>query len=283
VLPGVGAFGACMQALRAAGLDPWCTTPWRPGRPFMGICVGMQMLFSCSSEEDPDDAGLGVIRSIRWITVAGRGRRCSGTSWICTSRRSDVRGPRASYDGVVNAAFRSGNVFATQFHPEKSGPAGLALLRNFVQSGAGLRRGAGMILYPAIDLRGGRCVRLYQGDYDRETTTATTRSARPGPSPRPARRGSTWSTSTLLAAARRPTATSSPRSARRSTCPCNRAAASARSPQPQALADAGVARVVIGTAALEQPGLVADRRPPERRGCGGPRRPRATLPRTVGR
>ena len=157
VLPGVGAFGACMQALRAAGLEAVVHEAVASGRPFMGICVGMQMLFS-NSQEDPDDAGLGVIPgTIEWIT--SRWPRPQ-MQWNQLDLRSadpmfeglgehpwvyfvhslhgvpidpTVVAATCSYDGVVNAAFRSGNVFATQFHPEKSGPAGLALLRNFVQ------------------------------------------------------------------------------------------------------------------------------------------------------
>lgn len=70
VLPGVGAFGACMQALRAASLEPVVHDAVASHRPFLGICVGMQMLFT-DSEEDTYDAGLGVIDgSIRWITDA---------------------------------------------------------------------------------------------------------------------------------------------------------------------------------------------------------------------
>jgi phosphoribosylformimino-5-aminoimidazole carboxamide ribonucleotide (ProFAR) isomerase len=73
------------------------------------------------------------------------------------------------YGGTVNAAFRRGNVFATQFHPEKSGDVGLALL----PTSSARREGAGMTaeLYPAIDLRGGkRACASCQGDYDQETT-----------------------------------------------------------------------------------------------------------------
>ena len=60
VLPGVGAFGACMDALRAAGLEPEVHRAVASGRPFLGICVGMQMLFD-GSDEDPAAIGLGVI------------------------------------------------------------------------------------------------------------------------------------------------------------------------------------------------------------------------------
>lgn len=159
VLPGVGAFGACMQALRAAGLEAVVHDAVGSRRPFMGICVGMQMLFS-DSEEDPADPGLGVIEgSIRWITdalprpqmqwnqlalqqpedpmFAGLGEH----PWVyfvhslhAVPSDPAVVAATCDYGGVVNAAFRQGTVFATQFHPEKSGPAGLAMLRNFVGS-----------------------------------------------------------------------------------------------------------------------------------------------------
>ena len=158
VLPGVGAFGACMQALRGAGLEPVVHDAIASGRPFMGICVGMQMLFS-GSDEDPDDAGLGVIDGqIRWITdelprpqmqwnqlaltqpadpmFVGLGAH----PWVYfvhslhgVPTDPSVVAATCDYGGTVNAAFRQGNVFATQFHPEKSGHDGLALLRNFVQ------------------------------------------------------------------------------------------------------------------------------------------------------
>ena len=157
VLPGVGAFGACMQALRAAGLEPVVHEPVASGRPFLGICVGMQMLFS-GSEEDPDDAGLGVIPgTVRWITdalprpqmqwnqltlAAGDDPLFAGLGahpWVYfvhslhgVPTDPSVVAATCDYGGTVNAAFRTGNVFATQFHPEKSGRDGLALLRNFV-------------------------------------------------------------------------------------------------------------------------------------------------------
>ena len=80
VLPGVGAFGACMDALRDTGLEQPALDAVASGRPFLGICVGMQMLFT-SSEEDPAAAGLGVIPGvIRWIPPASSARRCNGTN-----------------------------------------------------------------------------------------------------------------------------------------------------------------------------------------------------------
>ena len=158
VLPGVGAFGACMQALRSAGLEAVVHEAVVSGRPFMGICVGMQMLFS-DSEEDPADPGLGVIEgSIRWITnqlprpqmqwnqlnlQLPDDRLFDGLGehpWVYfvhslhgVPADPSVVAATCDYGGTVNAAFRKDNVFATQFHPEKSGPAGLGLLRNFVR------------------------------------------------------------------------------------------------------------------------------------------------------
>jgi glutamine amidotransferase len=159
VLPGVGAFGACMRALRSAGLEPVVHDAVASGRPFLGICVGMQMLFD-GSDEDPDDAGLGVIPGrIRWIppgvkrpqmqwnelhvtgphdpmfaAFAGR------TPWVyfVHSLHAVPDDPSSvvatcDYGGTLTAACRRRNLFATQFHPEKSGRDGLQLLSTFVE------------------------------------------------------------------------------------------------------------------------------------------------------
>ena len=159
VLPGVGAFGACMNALTASGLDRSARDAVDSGRPFLGICVGMQMLFS-SSDEDPGVAGLDVIPGrVRWIPAGVKwsqmqwnrvtvratndpmfvGSEWTGEPWVYFVHSlhgvpvdPTVVAATCEYGGTLNAAFRSGNVFATQFHPEKSGSAGLALLANFV-------------------------------------------------------------------------------------------------------------------------------------------------------
>jgi imidazole glycerol-phosphate synthase subunit HisH len=157
VLPGVGAFGACMQALRESGLEQPALDAVASGRPFLGICVGMQMLFD-ASEEDRHARGLGVIPgTIRWIpagvkrpqmqwnrlTVRDTGepmfRDLGDEPWVYFVHSlhgvpSDptVVAATCEYGGDINAAFRLGNVFATQFHPEKSGTGGLQLLANFV-------------------------------------------------------------------------------------------------------------------------------------------------------
>ncbi len=157
VLPGVGAFGACMDALREARLEQPARDAAASGRPFLGICVGMQMLFD-GSEEDQAALGLGVIPgTIRWIPS---GVKRPQMQWNQLTLRDGsepmfqelgehpwvyfvhslhgvpddpaVVSATCEYGGELNAAFRLGNVFATQFHPEKSGTAGLQLLANFV-------------------------------------------------------------------------------------------------------------------------------------------------------
>jgi imidazole glycerol-phosphate synthase subunit HisH len=163
VLPGVGAFGACMAALRRTGLEQPALHAVASGRPFLGVCVGMQMLFT-RSEEDASASGLGVIPGVvRWIPP---GVKRPQMQW----NRLDLRladdpmfadlGPSpwvyfvhslhgvpddpavvaatCDYGTPLNAAFRMGNVFATQFHPEKSGVTGLAILGNFVRVAAGV-------------------------------------------------------------------------------------------------------------------------------------------------
>ena len=157
VLPGVGAFGACMRALRNADLERSVHEAVASGRPFLGICVGMQMLFD-GSEEDPNARGLGVIPgTVAWIppgvkrpqmqwnqlSIKRPGdpmmRHLDDSSWMyfvhslhgVPTDSNDVVAT-CDYGGELNVAFRRGNVFATQFHPEKSGPWGLTLLGNFV-------------------------------------------------------------------------------------------------------------------------------------------------------
>ncbi len=156
VLPGVGAFGACMSALRRAGMEDVVHEVVASGRPFLGICVGMQMLFD-GSDEDPTAPGLGVIAgTVRWIPPGVKRPQMqwnrlhirrddelfvglSAETWMYFVHSlhgvpddPDVVVATCEYGGTINAAFRRGNVFATQFHPEKSGPDGLALLGRFV-------------------------------------------------------------------------------------------------------------------------------------------------------
>jgi glutamine amidotransferase len=161
VLPGVGNFGACMGALRASGLEAVTRAAATDGRPFLGICVGMQMLFD-ASDESPGVDGLGIVPGritrlpggvrlpqMGWNTLERnpRSRLVAGLpdpAW-CYFVHSFAPDPDddtdvaawCEYGRRFAAAVERGPVWATQFHPEKSGDVGLALLGNFVKEVAG--------------------------------------------------------------------------------------------------------------------------------------------------
>jgi glutamine amidotransferase len=154
VLPGVGNYGRCLEALRDSGLDRVALDAVEGGTPFLGICVGMQMLYD-ASEESPGVPGLGVLNGtnrllpedvkrpqMQWnildlrrpdsALVAG----LADPTWMyfvhsyAPEESADVVAT-CDYGGRVVAAVERDNVWATQFHPEKSGEAGMQLLRNF--------------------------------------------------------------------------------------------------------------------------------------------------------
>jgi len=156
VLPGVGAFGRCMEQLRESGLEPVVHEAVEAGKPFLGICVGMQMLFD-ASEEAPGVKGLGIISGeVRKLTVTTE--RLPHMGWNTISVRAGSRlfdgiedgswlyfvhsyapvpddeavvAATTDYGGRVVAAVERGPLWATQFHPEKSATNGLRLLENF--------------------------------------------------------------------------------------------------------------------------------------------------------
>ena len=155
VLPGVGAFRPCMDALRDRGLDELALERIDAGTPFFGICIGMQMLFS-ASEEAPGCEGLGVFD--RKVCRIPEGVKHPQMQWNVLQRRQtdhpmfdhlpaeawvyfvhsyvaadgDDVVATCDYGGPITAAAARDNVWAAQFHPEKSGPNGLQILRNFV-------------------------------------------------------------------------------------------------------------------------------------------------------
>ena len=158
VLPGVGNFGACMTALREAGLEDSVHEAINSGRPFLGICVGMQMLFE-RSEESPGVAGLGVVAGeIRWLPAGVQRPQMqwnrlnikkqddlfaglSENPWMyfvhslsAVAQDQSVVAATCSYGSELLAAIRLRNIFATQFHPEKSASEGLRILESFVNS-----------------------------------------------------------------------------------------------------------------------------------------------------
>lgn len=157
VLPGVGAFGACMDALRSSGLDEVALEAADAGTPFLGICVGMQLLYE-GSDEDPDAKGLGILPGrirklpddvkrpqMQWNLLElqqpddplVRGLGAELWVYFVHSYAAEETGQTIAtcdYGGpVVGVVGRADSLWATQFHPEKSGPVGLQLLRNFVE------------------------------------------------------------------------------------------------------------------------------------------------------
>ena len=165
VLPGVGAFGRCMASLRDAGLhdvalEAASAAAAGEGRPFLGVCVGMQMLFD-GSDESPDAAGLGVLPGrvvllsddvkrpqMQWNTLRWQPRSQEGVvhlsdgqpdpcwmyfvhSYFADAHPADVAAT-CDYGTTVTAAVARGALWATQFHPEKSAANGLRLLDTFV-------------------------------------------------------------------------------------------------------------------------------------------------------
>jgi glutamine amidotransferase len=157
VLPGVGAFGACMDALRDCGLDEVAIEAANDDRPFLGVCVGMQMLYE-GSEESPGAVGLGVLPGrlrrlpdtvkrpqMQWNLVDIRRPSQLFSSvpdpvwmYFVHSYAADADGESViatcDYGGPVAAAVEREGLWATQFHPEKSGTVGLELLRGFVDA-----------------------------------------------------------------------------------------------------------------------------------------------------
>jgi glutamine amidotransferase len=155
VVPGVGAYGACLNGLASAGGAAAVAGWLEGGRPLLGICVGMQLLFE-ASEEGPVSDGVGVVPGkirrltgpvkiphIGWdeVTVRpgsrlfaglGDGTRFYFVHSYAPEPDGDAVAAVCEYGGRFAAAVEHGNLFGTQFHPEKSGQAGLALLANFV-------------------------------------------------------------------------------------------------------------------------------------------------------
>lgn len=159
VLPGVGAFGACMENLRRHGLVEPVKIFAASGRPFLGICVGMQILFDESEEFGPV-AGLGILpgKIVRFAADPAGKRKVPQMGWnaLRIQKRAphlegvkdgaqvyfvhsyypvpsdpDVVATTTEYGVTFASSVWQDNVFATQFHPEKSQAVGLRILANF--------------------------------------------------------------------------------------------------------------------------------------------------------
>ncbi|MGO8870261.1 MAG: imidazole glycerol phosphate synthase subunit HisH [Acidimicrobiales bacterium] len=158
VLPGVGAFGRCAQALRSTGLDRAALDAVGRGVPFLGICIGFQLLFE-GSDEDPADDGLGILSGtvrrlpagvkhpqMQWNVITPVESRTPGLladvpdpAWVYfvhsfAPEATVDTSATCDYGGTVVAAAERGTVWGTQFHPEKSGAVGLGILANFVRA-----------------------------------------------------------------------------------------------------------------------------------------------------
>jgi len=158
IVPGVGAFGACMRGLVQTGLDAVVREFATTGeRPVLGVCLGMQVLFD-STEEDPDP-GLGLLGGVVRLLPGGPGVKVPHMGWNEVRWTADHAVTRGIPSGTrfyfvhsyapdlipgvtvgvtehgreFTAAVARGNLFATQFHPERSGDAGLALYEAFVK------------------------------------------------------------------------------------------------------------------------------------------------------
>lgn len=159
ILPGVGAFGDAMEKLRSYGLTEVIHQVVNRGKPFMGICLGLQLMFE-SSDEAPGVKGLGLLAGeivkipqiadlkiphIGWnsLKFQNNGRLFEGLpqdtyvyfvhSYYLKAREEAIVKATTEYGVVIHAAVEQGNVFGCQFHPEKSSDAGIHMLRNFVE------------------------------------------------------------------------------------------------------------------------------------------------------
>ena len=161
VLPGDGAFDATMDRLRASGVDKIVREFVATGKPFLGICVGMQVLLTESEEGRRGVKGLDLVPGVvKRFTPASSADKVPQIGWnelqfprksdlfaginpgsmvyflhsyYCDPSDDDAVSASADFCGVYCAALQFGNIHATQFHPEKSGPVGLSILQNFAR------------------------------------------------------------------------------------------------------------------------------------------------------
>lgn len=158
ILPGVGAFGDAMEKLYTYGLVDVIKEVVQKNTPFLGICLGLQLLFE-SSEEAPGVEGLGILKGkivklpsdkglkvpqIGWnaLTFPNKGRLFNAISpnayvyfvhsYYLQAKEPEIVTATTEYAAQIHASVEKGNVFACQFHPEKSSEVGLQILKNFL-------------------------------------------------------------------------------------------------------------------------------------------------------
>ena len=159
VLPGVGSFGDTVDSLNKLDIKETVIEFINSGKPFLGICLGLQLLFP-GSDESKGAEGLGIfdgaitkipnseglkIPHMGWnsLTVKKGSRLFEGIeenpyvyfvhSYFLNAADKNIVAAQTEYGVTIDAAVERGNVFATQFHPEKSGEVGLKILKNFVE------------------------------------------------------------------------------------------------------------------------------------------------------
>lgn len=159
ILPGVGSFGQAMENLHRYELVPVIRDMIEEGKPFLGICLGLQLLFE-SSEESPGVEGLGILKGkilkippspglkiphMGWnsLQLQNNGRLYRNIpqdtyvyfvhSYYLQAREPEIVKAVTEYSTEIHASVEKDNVFACQFHPEKSGKYGLEILKNFAE------------------------------------------------------------------------------------------------------------------------------------------------------
>ena len=162
ILPGVGAFGDAMSKLRQYGLDEVIRDVTAKGTPFLGICLGLQLLFE-RSDETPGVEGLGILKGeilripdkeglkiphMGWnsIKIKPGAKLFKGIeedsyvyfvhSYYLKAKNEEDVAATTEYSTLIHASVEHGNIFACQFHPEKSGEIGLKILKNFAELGS---------------------------------------------------------------------------------------------------------------------------------------------------
>ena len=160
VLPGVGAFKDARQALKESGLEETVLQLVRSGKPLLGICLGLQLLFE-SSEENPGVEGLGLLKGKIVRLPEGDDRKIPHMGWnslefpkksilfnkvvkgsyvyfvhsyYLKAEDEKIVAATCEYGTTVHAAVEWGNIYATQFHPEKGSSVGLRILKNFLEA-----------------------------------------------------------------------------------------------------------------------------------------------------
>ncbi len=157
ILPGQGEFSDCMNSITESGIKDTVMEFINTGKPFLGICVGLQLLFE-GSEESPDTKGLGIFKGIIKRIPNGEGLKIPHMGWnsidivkndklfngvdngsyfyfvhsyYLDAEEKDIVSTQTEYGVKIDASVSRNNIYATQFHPEKSGEIGLEILKNF--------------------------------------------------------------------------------------------------------------------------------------------------------